>query len=446
MSTATEMARALARGETTAEALTEAALARQREVDGKLRSFVSVAEEGARETARESDRRRRMGAPRSVLDGIPVGIKDNIAVCGLPRTNGTRAFPQPQAADATATARLRAAGAVILGTLNMHEGALGATTDNPFWGRCENPLAPGHTPGGSSGGSAAAVAGGIVPLSLGTDTMGSVRIPAAYCGLWGLKPTRGLIPTTGLAPLSWTLDTIGPLASSPDDLALALSVLAGFDAADPWSLRLPTEWSLDTTEAAARGLRLGVPDVAQLAECEPVVLAAMAELLERLREAGATLVPTEIEGWDPGTLRRAGLLVSEAEASEFLGPVMDRDPSGFSPEFRSMVSYGRSAPGSRVAAAYRRLATLAAQARRSLDEYDALLLPTAPQRAFLHGSTVPANQADLTALANAAGVPALALPLPSPDGGLPTSVQVLGRAFSELRLLTIGRLVVRLLR
>ncbi len=439
------MAAALARGETTAEALARSALARLREVDGTIRAFISVAEEAAIEAARDSDRRRRTGEARGALDGIPVAIKDTIAVRSLPRTSGTRAFPDPQPQDATATARLRAAGAVILGTLNMHEGALGATTDNPFWGRCKNPLAPSHTPGGSSGGSAASIAAGIVPLTLGTDTMGSVRIPAAYCGLWGLKPTRGLIPMTGLAPLSWTLDTIGPLASSPEDLLLTLEALVGFDAADPWSLAPPEGWTLIAPVLPLGSLRLGVLDPARLAECEPAVLGAFADLADRLQQAGANLVPASVEGWEPGALRRAGLLVSEAEAGEVLGPAMDARPEGFSTTFRALVSYGRTAQGSRVASAYRHLGTLAGQARRAVAGFDALLLPTAPQRAFLHGAPVPANQADLTALANVAGLPALAFPLPGPDGGLPASAQLIGAAMSEPRLLAIGQTLQKLI-
>ena len=186
-----------------------------------LNAFIHVAGDFASEQARESDRRRAPGNPRSSLDGVPIAIKDNIDVVGLPTTNGlaTRWMPS---ADAPVIRRFRDAGMVILGKLNMHEGALGATTDNRHYGRCVHPALPGFTPGGSSGGSAAAVAAGLCPVALGTDTMGSVRIPAAYCGIVGFKPSQTYWPVIGVMPLAFGLDTIGPLARSVEDIAVLL--------------------------------------------------------------------------------------------------------------------------------------------------------------------------------------------------------------------------------
>lgn len=375
-------------------------------------------------------------AGNGALSGMAMAVKDNIAVAGLLRTDGTGAFAdRVSERDATVVARLRAAGAEVIGTLNMHEGALGATTDNPFWGRCDNPLAPGHTPGGSSGGSAAAVAAGIVPATLGTDTMGSVRIPAAYCGIWGLKPTRGLVPVTGLSHLSWTLDTIGPLAAIPGDLARVLRVIAGPDADDPDSEAPPEGWD----EAAAPGrIRLGLPDWGHLAACEVGVRDGFAAFLAQLEAAGVELVPDTVPGWSPGALRRAGLLVAEAEAGHLIGAEIDANPDGFSEGFRTAIGFGRNAPGSKVAAAYRSLHLAGRAAHRTLVGVDALILPTAPQRAFAHGHPAPANQADYTALANVAGLPALAFPIPAPDGGLPCSAQLIGPAFSDMALIAIA--------
>ncbi|MCC5974722.1 MAG: amidase [Rubellimicrobium sp.] len=373
-------------------------------------------------------------AGEGTLSGMAVAVKDNIAVAGLPRTDGTRAFAgRVSERDAVVVARLRAAGAEVIGTLNMHEGALGATTDNPFWGRCDNPAAPGHTPGGSSGGSAAAVAAGIVPATLGTDTMGSVRIPAAYCGIWGLKPTKGLVPLTGLSHLSWTLDTIGPLAETPCDLARVLRVIAGPDKDDPDSVPPPDGW--DAAVLPER-IRLGMPDWEHLAACEPAVRDGFRAFLARLE--GVELVPVTIPGWSPGALRRAGLLVAEAEAGHLIGAEIDAKPDGFSEGFRAAIAFGRTAPGSKLAAAYRALHRAGIAARRALAGLDALILPTAPQRAFAHGHPAPANQADFTALANVAGLPALAFPIPAPDGGLPCSAQLVGPAFSDLALIAMA--------
>jgi aspartyl-tRNA(Asn)/glutamyl-tRNA(Gln) amidotransferase subunit A len=373
------------------------------------------------------------------LAGVPVAVKDNIAVAGVPTTDGTRAFADRVAVrDATVVARLRAAGAAVIGTTNMHEGALGATTDNPFWGRCVNPLKEGFTPGGSSGGSGAVVAAGIVPLALGTDTMGSVRIPAAYCGVWGMKPTRGLIPVTGLSHLSWTLDTIGPIADGPDMLLRALWVMAGPDGEDVFAVPPPEGWDDDSPPAR---LVLGVPDWAGLSHCEPVVAEGFAAFLTRVAALGVELRPVSVPHWAPAAMRRAGLLVSEAECAGVIGLVLDARPEGFSETFRAAINYGRRAAGEKVATAYRVLAEAGAGVRAVLRTVDAILMPTAPQRAFAHGGPVPAGQADFTALANAGGVPALAFPLAAPDGGLPLSAQLVGPAFSEGRLVAMARVL-----
>jgi aspartyl-tRNA(Asn)/glutamyl-tRNA(Gln) amidotransferase subunit A len=189
--TVIQLSQALGSGETSSIALVNATLNQIEQKDPQLHAFIEVTPNTARADANASDARRLAGNNLGPLDGVPVAIKGNIALQGIATTDGTRAFAHRIATqDAFVVTRLRSAGAVIVGTLNMHEGALGATTDNQFWGQCQNPLAPGFTPGGSSGGSAASVAAGIIPLTLGTDTMGSIRIPAAYCGLWGLKPTH----------------------------------------------------------------------------------------------------------------------------------------------------------------------------------------------------------------------------------------------------------------
>lgn len=433
---ASALARRLAAGEVTAAALAANAFAAISEKDAAIRAFIATLPESAAAEAAASDARRLAGRALGPLDGIPFAVKDNLSVAGVPTTCGTAAFANPAVADSSVVARLRAAGAVLIGTLNMHEGALGATTDNPFHGRCENPLAAGFTPGGSSGGSAAAIAAHMVPLTLGTDTMGSVRIPAAYCGLWGLKPSRGRISVAGLVHLSWTLDSIGPLARSPADLAVMLAVLEGYDPADPTSRAL-TPPMINPGDVA--GLRLGVPDVAALADCEAIVIDSFQQSAEQLRAAGAMLVPVAIAGWEPGVLRRAGLLISEVEGAAILGDVLDAP--GLSAPFRSMLDYGRRAPSVKVAQAYRKAQQAEVAALNALEGLDGLLLPTAPQRAFAHDSPVPANQADFTALANAAGLPALSLPTTSPDGGLPTALQIVGPWGSDARLIAIGALV-----
>ncbi|SLN75347.1 amidase [Oceanibacterium hippocampi] len=434
------MRRALEQGETTSLALTRTALERIAAENPRTAIFISVQGEEALAEAARSDARREAGTTLGPADGIPVAIKDNIDVAGVTTTMGARGdATAPAGQDATVVARLRAAGAVILGKLNLHEGALGATTDNPFWGRCENPAAPGHTPGGSSGGSGAAVAGGIVAATLGTDTMGSVRIPAAYCGVWGLKPTRGLIGTGGLAYLSWTLDSIGPLAGNANDLALYTGILAGPDPRDAASGTAPAGWSMTPdNRPVPSDIRIGYPDIAALATCEDAVLEAFESVLERAREAGYRLHKVSVEGWEPGRARRYGLLISEAECGSLIRSRIEATPAAFSGAFLGMLEYGCKAPAEKLARAYWELDRLRLAALETMRGIDVMVLPTAPQRAFPHGTPAPANQADFTALANIAGLPAVAFPLPAPDGDRPCSAQLVGRPYGEARILGIA--------
>ncbi len=410
----------------------DAALARIEARNDALQIVTCMDVEGARAAAAASDARAAKGQSLGPLDGRIVGIKDNIAVRGLPWTGGLEGYRARIAAqDATVTARLRDAGAVILCTLNMHEGALGATTDNPAFGRSANPRDPSCTPGGSSGGSGAAVAAGFVEAALGTDTMGSVRIPAAYCGVTGLKPTEDAMDSAGLVHLSPSFDTIGPLAQDPGML---------------WSLFAAMRDPVPRAEACLPDLpeiTLGVPVQLETVELEPAVAAGFDRARAVLSGRGATIRSVDLKGWDPARARRGGLLIVEAEGAVALSDLMDRQ-DGMSDALRGLLAYGAALPSARMVDALARVRAARRAARRALAQVDALLMPTAPQRAFAHGSPVPDNQADLTALANFAGLPAISLPVAS-DEGLPAAVQLVGPDWSEQALCTLGGAVRRAL-
>ncbi len=429
------LAAGFAAGELDPVAVTEAYLARIAAQDAHLRSYITVASEGARFDAEQSRRRWAAGTPLGPLDGVPLAVKDNIDVAGLPCTAGTAAFgTHVPIADAPVIGYLRRAGAVLLGKLNMHEGALGATTDNAVYGRCMNPLKPGYTPGGSSGGSGAAVAARLCAAALGTDTMGSVRVPAAYCGVFGFKPTNGAIATDGVVPLSTTLDCVGPLARSAVDLAIMARALL---------VDMPRAFAAVSADGTLDGLRIGVPRQLEEVDLDSRVSAGFAGVLDRLRAAGASVAPVDLPAWQPGRARRAGLLVSEAEAADYYVARLGPDLVGVSDAFASMLRYGQQAGVSRVIAAYRTIEAVRAACFRVFAAVDVLVLPTTPQPSFPHDDAAPANQADCTALANFARGPALSLPVAA--GPLPVGVQLMAPPGDDLRLLALAPLVDRMI-
>ncbi len=405
-------------------ARTKAHLDRIADQDRGLRSFIRIDKEDALSAARASDLR---SAALSPLDGLLVAVKDNLAVTGKPWTAGISGRQEKIAvSDATAVASLRASGAVIVGGANMEEAALGAVTDNPTFGRCINPLGDGLTPGGSSGGSAAALAAGFVDLALGTDTMGSVRVPAAYCGIAGIKPTFGAIDRAGLALLSPTLDTIGPMARDTRLLAPALRVLScpGFFA----------EWSENEGRPDLSGITFGTPKQIQEVDCEPAVLMGMQTAISTIHHLGGEVIEIDLKDWRPGRSRRAGLLVTEAEGAVELADLLDK-PGAISDHLKALLKYGRTAPEEKIATARQEITAAGQSLSAAFEEVDAILTPTTPQRAFAHGDPIPANQADLTALANFSGCPAVALPVALAGKKLPASIQLLAPQRADPQLL-----------
>lgn len=423
---------ALARRETDAVALTETVLTRIDQCTS-LNCFVQVDAVGARAAARESAVRLASERARS-LEGVPVAVKDNLHVTGLPTRAGMVASAdRPAVRDAETVARLRAAGAVIIGKLNMNEGALGADGRNPHFGDCHNPSAPGRAAGGSSSGSAAAVAAGLVAATLGSDTMGSVRIPAAYCGVWGLKPSFGLISTAGSVPVARRLDTIGPLARSGRDLQRLLSILAGYDPNCPVSRPLS---KLPPTESEI--MMLGRPCLSN-AGLQPAVVTAFEAAIKHLAENGWCFADQPAPP-NPGSTRRAGLFVCEAEMLAQHAEAWNHRRSAFSPELTALLNWADQRDAAQLAAAHRQLDSARRNVQRWISGCDAMMLPTTPQAAFdLHEPT-PVDQADLTCLASVAGLPAVTVPVPADlCESRPVGLQLIGSYGDDSRLLTLAR-------
>ncbi len=350
---------------------------------------------------------------KGVLAGLTIGVKANIAVEGLPWTGGSEVFRNRIAdCDAEVVAKLRSEGAAIIGGLNMEEAALGAKTDNPWFGATQNPHWLGYTPGGSSGGSSAAVAAGLCDAALGTDTMGSIRIPAAYCGIYGFKPAHSAVSQDGLEMTEPSLDTIGPLARDLDVLERVSRVVSDFG-----------EGGADGPVAVLDGLG-GVV-------CEPAVLDAYEGAKAALDANSAMQLP-----YLPSRIRFAGFIAASRFLSEHLAGA---DPAKFSPALAKLMTYGPKRSDTDLASDRRVLAETKAALEAAFDIYGAILMPAAPQTAFPHSEAAPANQADFTCLANIAGLPAIAIPAGWSDGGLPVGVQLIGKTGHEADLFALAR-------
>ena len=400
--------------------------------DPQLHAFLDVRPALVREQAAAAENRRREG-PIGRLDGIPIAVKDNLDIAGLPTTAGLASRKSRIAQlDAHAVGRLRAAGAVLIGKTNLDEGALGASTNNPHFGPTHNPHRHGYTAGGSSGGSAAAVAAGLAVAALGSDTLGSVRIPASYCGVCALKPTHGEISARGLVPAARRLDAVGVIAREVGDLAVLLHVLAGYDADDPRSRRRRVALSLPDWEPGE--LRTGVlPDLEAIG-VQPAVVEVFDAALVKLRHELGTRRVLDFSDWHWQKMRRAGLLLMEAEMCRTFAGDLDEA----SPPFRAMLDYAARKSASDYVAADVLLDASTLKARRVFAQVDVVVLPTTPQGAFPLDQPAPDSQADLTAFASLAACPAVSIPMGTLPDGMPIGMQFVGAPGSDLRLLELA--------
>lgn len=458
--TLAQLARRLADKELSSVDVTRACLDRIAALDGEIHAFLHVDEEGALAAARESDARRAHGDARGPLDGVPLALKDIFCTRGIPTTCGSKileGFVPPY--DSTHVARLRAAGAVLLGKLNMDEFAMGSSNENSAYGPCKNPWDVTRTPGGSSGGSAAAVAARMCFGTLGTDTGGSIRQPAALCGVSGMKPTYGRCSRYGVIAFASSLDQVGPLAKSAEDVALILGAIAGHDPLDSTSLDAPVpDWAASADGASVKGMRLGVPREYFVSGLDPDVEAAVRAAMKRLEELGAELVDVSLPHTKYGLATYYILAPAEASANlaRYDGVrfgASDRSggglaemyartrAAGFGPEVKRRIMIGTYALSSGYYDAYYlRAQKVRTLIRRDFDEAfrkcDAIVTPTTPTPAFRLGERlddpVQMYLGDVfTLTAPLAGLPGLSIPCGFSSGGLPIGLQFLGRALDE---------------
>jgi aspartyl-tRNA(Asn)/glutamyl-tRNA(Gln) amidotransferase subunit A len=440
-----QLGQGLRDGAFTAEEVTRAALDRIAALDGAVHAFIRVEAEGAIAAARQADAELRAGRDRGPLHGIPYATKDIYDVAGLPTTCHSRLrLDHVAAADAAVTERLRDGGAVLLGKLATFEFALGGTSfDLPF-PPARNPWNLEHIPGGSSSGSAAAVAAGFLRLATASCTSGSIRGPAAWCGMVGLKPGFGRVSRRGVFPLSWTMDHCGPIARSVEDAAFALQAMAGHDPLDPGSLDRPVPDYRAGLEGGARGLRIGVPRT--FFEDAPALSAearaGIATTLAGLRAEGAVVRDATLP--DLAQFIACSRVIMAAESFA----IHRRDLAGRLGDYGA-VAAGRFIQGAGVGAAdyldaQRLRAALAAAVDAALRDNDVLVtaisLATAPSFASQSGAVAWPLQASPF---NVTGHPALSVPVGLGRDGLPLAVQVVGRPFDEAGVLRVGRAIER---
>ena len=471
--TAAELADALAAGETTSVAITQGALDRIAEVDGSVHAFLHVDAEGALRSAAESDDRRASGTTYGPLDGIPIAVKDVIATRGLPTTCGSRileGWVPPY--DATVVARLRGGGLPILGKTNMDEFAMGSSTEHSAWGPSHNPWDLERVPGGSGGGSAAAVAAYEAPLAIGTDTGGSIRQPAAVTGTIGGKPTYGGVSRYGLVSLANSFDQAGPVTRTVLDAALLHEVIGGHDPLDSTSIDQPVPAVVEAARRGAdgdlTGIRIGVVTELGGEGYQAGVLARFGEAVELMTKAGAEVVEVSCPSFVHALATYYLILPAEASSNLARFDAMryglrvtpEGDPSaedvmratreaGFGDEVKRRIILGTYALSSGYYDAYygqaQKVRTLVARDfDAAFGQADVLVSPTAPTTAFKIGDKVDDPLAmylnDLATIpANLAGVPGMSVPSGLADeDGLPAGVQILAPAMADDRVYRVG--------
>ena len=433
--TATEIARAVREGERSALAVTEAALARIKDVDRKLNAFTDVVADRARAKARALDRARSEGEPLGPLAGVPFAVKNLFDIKGLKTRAGSKINRgrAPAGQDATLVARLEAAGAVLVGGLNMGEYAYDFTGENVHDGASRNPHDLSRMTGGSSGGSGGAVAGGLVPLSLGSDTNGSIRVPSSFCGIFGLKPTYGRLSRAHTFPFVASLDHVGPLARSSEDLALAYDAMQGHDPDDPVSTERPVEAARPALDMGIDGLRIAIAG-------GYFRKGAFAEAKEAIQRVAAALgVAREIELPEVQRARSAAYVITATEgAALHLGRLRSR-AKDFDPAVRDRLIAGALVPATLVSHAQKFRRWYRQRVLDVFKEVDVILAPATPctapklgQQTFvLDGVETPlrANIGIYTQPISFIGLPVVAVPVPLDP--LPIAVQIVAAPWRE---------------
>ena len=426
--------------------LVSVAVSRIDRLNSTLRAFITATADQAMHRAEQLDAELAAGRDRGALHGIPIAVKDLFLTRGVRTTCGSLIYENyVPSHNAAVVDRLEAAGAVIMGKLNMHELAYGITSANPYFGAVRNPWNLEHSPGGSSGGSGAAVAANIVYAAMGSDTGGSIRIPASFCGTVGLKPTYGRVSRYGALPLAYTLDHMGPLARSVRDAALMLNYIAGHDKKDPSSSRHPVVDYVPDDGCSIRGLRLGFPETFFFEELDPDVESAVRGALARAASLGAEVKPVFVPDMEAVNTVARLILLSEASA---VYETQLENRARFGADVRILLDQGLLIPATDYINAQRLRRKIRGDFAKLWSEVDVMITPTTPNTAPRIGEmTVRLGGRDedvrlattrLVRGFNLLGYPALSIPCGLSSSGLPIGLQIVGPPFEEGVVLQVG--------
>lgn len=441
-----EAAAALRAREVSSAELTRASLDRITALEPKLNSMMTVMSETATAAARRADEELGRGMDRGPLHGVPVAVKDVFNTKGVRTTTGSKLFEHfvPDH-DAAVVERLAAAGAVLVGKTGMHEIAYGVTSNNPHFGAIHNPWDLARIPGGSSGGSAAAVSAGTVFMGMGSDTGGSIRLPASFCGIVGLKPTFGRVSRYGVMPLDFSLDHMGPITRTVRDAAVTLDAIAGFDGRDDTSSRRAVQPYLPAEGVSISGLRIGLPTNYYFDRVDAAAEEGVRSMAETARRLGAQIVPVAVP--DIPAMNIAARVILLSEASALMEPHLSRR-TDFGADVLALLDQGRLLAATDYVNAQRLRRLMRAAFSRLWESVDCLFTPTSPTAAPRIGQAmvniagvdedVRLASTRMVRAINLLGLPALSIPCGLDAQGMPLGLQIIGRPFDEAGVLRVG--------
>jgi aspartyl-tRNA(Asn)/glutamyl-tRNA(Gln) amidotransferase subunit A len=414
--------------------LTQACLERIEKHNATFHAFITVTKDQALRSAREAETEIQRGRWRGPFHGLPIALKDNIDTAGIRTTGASQVFENriPET-DAEVARRLKAAGVVLLGKLNLHEFAYGGSSDVTFFGTMRNPWNPDHVTGGSSGGAGIAVASDFCYAALGTDTAGSVRMPASHCGIVGLKPTYGLVSTRGVLTLSWSLDHVGPMCKTVEDTAMMLNVIAGYDPLEPTSAEVSIPDYTRALKVPTNKLRLGIARRPFFDNLHPEVASAMDAAMAVLRKMTAETIDVEL----PPAGNAAALWGPEAYA--YHKPYITQSPEKYQPGTRAQLQRTANTNAAEYAQARRDLDLLRREIKKVFTKVDLLIAPTmkAPA-ALLNATGAGAGGGNNNVAFDMYGLPSISLPCGFTNAGLPIGLQISGAHFAENTVLALA--------